>query len=99
MAVLIPHIIRTVLIPHIIRMYRHIISSSSHALPSQQENVQMMSEYMPLSKFKSVYVVDLCKALCEVAQAKVCVCVCVCVCCHTYENPSLGHTTPFPCGI
>lgn len=31
----------------------------------------MMSEYIPLSKFKSVYVVDLCKALCEVAQAKV----------------------------
>lgn len=36
-----------------------------------QENVQMMSEYLPLSKFKQVYVVDLCKALCEVAQAKV----------------------------
>lgn len=35
------------------------------------ENVQMMSEILPLSKFKTVYVVDLCKALCEVAQAKV----------------------------
>lgn len=34
------------------------------------ENVAMMNEYMPLSSFKHIYVVDLCKALCEVAQSK-----------------------------
>lgn len=35
------------------------------------ENVDMMSEYMDLSKFKSIYVVDLCGSLCKQAQRKV----------------------------
>lgn len=35
------------------------------------ENVAMMSEYIDLSKFKAIYVVDLCGPLCKVAQRKV----------------------------
>ncbi|WPT16758.1 hypothetical protein PSENEW3_00004766 [Picochlorum sp. SENEW3] len=35
------------------------------------ENVSMMSEYMDLSKFKKIYVVDLCSSLCEQARKKV----------------------------
>lgn len=31
----------------------------------------MMSEYLPLDTFKTIYVVDLCKSLCEQAQRKV----------------------------
>eukprot|EP01025_Chloroclados_australasicus_P048612 TRINITY_DN5514_c0_g1_i2.p1 TRINITY_DN5514_c0_g1~~TRINITY_DN5514_c0_g1_i2.p1 ORF type:complete len:667 (-),score=70.82 TRINITY_DN5514_c0_g1_i2:573-2573(-) len=34
------------------------------------ENVDMMSEYLPLDKFKAIYVVDLCHSLCEVAKKK-----------------------------
>ena len=36
-----------------------------------QENVDMMSEYLPLDTFKTIYVVDLCKSLCEQAKRKV----------------------------
>eukprot|EP00891_Asterochloris_glomerata_P001660 jgi/Astpho2/1660/e_gw1.00032.33.1_t len=35
------------------------------------ENVDMMSCYMDLSRFKAIYVVDLCHSLCEVARKKV----------------------------
>ncbi|KAI8469365.1 MAG: hypothetical protein J3K34DRAFT_282994 [Monoraphidium minutum] len=35
------------------------------------ENVDMMAEYLPLDRFKAVYVVDLCHSLCEQAKAKV----------------------------
>lgn len=31
----------------------------------------MMSEYLPLDTFKTIYVVDLCKSLCEQAKRKV----------------------------
>lgn len=31
----------------------------------------MMSEYLPLETFKTIYVVDLCKSLCEQARRKV----------------------------
>ena len=31
----------------------------------------MMAEYMPLKRFKAVYVVDLCHSLCEQAKLKV----------------------------
>lgn len=31
----------------------------------------MMSEYLPLSCFKAIYVVDLCHSLCEQAKLKV----------------------------
>lgn len=31
----------------------------------------MMSQYLPMDKFKSIYVVDLCKSLCEQARKKV----------------------------
>ena len=30
-----------------------------------QENVDLMTEYMPLHAFKAIYVVDLCKSLCD----------------------------------
>jgi len=30
-----------------------------------QENIAMMDEYLPLSQFKAVYIVDLCHSLCE----------------------------------
>lgn len=36
-----------------------------------QENVDMMSCYIDLSRFKAIYVVDLCHSLCEVARKKV----------------------------
>lgn len=36
-----------------------------------QENVDLMSSYIDLSKFKQIYVVDLCKSLCEQARLKV----------------------------
>ena len=36
-----------------------------------QENVDLMSQYLPLSAFKAIYVVDLCSALCEQARRKV----------------------------
>lgn len=35
------------------------------------ENIQMMSSYMDLSKFKRIYIVDLCSSLCEQARMKV----------------------------
>lgn len=35
------------------------------------ENVSMMSEYMDLSKFTQIYVVDLCSSLCKQARKKV----------------------------
>lgn len=35
------------------------------------ENIDMMSEYLPLDRFKAVYVVDLCHSLCEQAKLKV----------------------------
>ena len=31
----------------------------------------MMSEYLPLETFKTIYVVDLCKSLCDQARRKV----------------------------
>ncbi len=31
----------------------------------------MMAEYLPLENFKTIYVVDLCKSLCEQAKKKV----------------------------
>jgi betaine lipid synthase len=34
------------------------------------ENVAMMAEYLPLDRFKAIYVVDLCHSLCEVAKKK-----------------------------
>jgi hypothetical protein len=39
--------------------------------PPPQENIDMMSEYLPLDRFKAVYVVDLCHSLCEQAKLKV----------------------------
>ena len=35
------------------------------------ENVDMMSQYIDLSTFDKIYVVDICSALCEVAREKV----------------------------
>ncbi|DBB17356.1 hypothetical protein WJX82_002206 [Trebouxia sp. C0006] len=35
------------------------------------ENIDLMAEYMPLKRFKAVYVVDLCHSLCEQAKQKV----------------------------
>jgi betaine lipid synthase len=35
-----------------------------------QENVLMMAQYTDLSRFKAIYVVDLCKSLCDVARKK-----------------------------
>lgn len=35
------------------------------------ENVDMMSQYLPLDKFKAIYVVDLCTSLCDQARKKV----------------------------
>ncbi|WIA39165.1 hypothetical protein OEZ86_005292 [Tetradesmus obliquus] len=35
------------------------------------ENVAMMNEYLPLSHFKAVYIVDLCHSLCEQSRLKV----------------------------
>jgi betaine lipid synthase len=35
------------------------------------ENVDMMSEYYDLSKFKRIYVVDICGPLCDIARKKV----------------------------
>lgn len=44
-------------------------SHTKHPLPcpltTVQENVAMMDEYIPLSQFKAVYIVDLCHSLCE----------------------------------
>ena len=40
------------------------------ASPSAQENVDMMSKYMPLESFKAIYVVDLCHSLCGIASKK-----------------------------
>eukprot|EP00898_Chlorokybus_atmophyticus_P007323 jgi/Chlat1/7592/Chrsp63S07076 len=34
------------------------------------ENVAMMADYMPLSNFKKIYIVDLCPSLCKVAKEK-----------------------------
>jgi betaine lipid synthase len=36
-----------------------------------QENIKMMNEFLPLEKFKKVYIVDLCSSLCKEAQSKV----------------------------
>mmetsp|Transcript_5717 Transcript_5717/g.9926 ORF Transcript_5717/g.9926 Transcript_5717/m.9926 type:complete len:352 (+) Transcript_5717:30-1085(+) len=35
------------------------------------ENVDMMAQYLPLENFKSIYIVDLCHSLCNVAKKKV----------------------------
>eukprot|EP00193_Tetraselmis_chui_P003477 CAMPEP_0177768144 /NCGR_PEP_ID=MMETSP0491_2-20121128/9552_1 /TAXON_ID=63592 /ORGANISM="Tetraselmis chuii, Strain PLY429" /LENGTH=701 /DNA_ID=CAMNT_0019284907 /DNA_START=236 /DNA_END=2341 /DNA_ORIENTATION=+ len=35
------------------------------------ENIKMMNEFLPLEKFKKVYIVDLCSSLCKEAQSKV----------------------------
>lgn len=35
------------------------------------ENVDLMSQYIGLDQFKQIFVVDLCKSLCEVAREKV----------------------------
>jgi hypothetical protein len=35
-----------------------------------QENVDLMSKYIPLTKFKAIHVVDLCHSLCEQAKVK-----------------------------
>lgn len=39
-------------------------------LAAQQENVAMMDEYLPLSHFKAVYIVDLCHSLCEQVRSR-----------------------------
>jgi betaine lipid synthase len=36
-----------------------------------QANVEMMLEYLPLSHFKAIYVVDLCASLCKQARLRV----------------------------
>lgn len=36
-----------------------------------QANVEMMLEYLPLSQFKAIYVVDLCASLCKQARLRV----------------------------
>ncbi len=36
-----------------------------------QANVEMMLEYLPLTQFKAIYVVDLCTSLCKQARLKV----------------------------
>ena len=36
-----------------------------------QENVDLMAQYLPLDRFKAIYVVDLCKSLCDQARKKV----------------------------
>ena len=35
------------------------------------ENVSLMSKYIPLKRFKAIYVVDLCSSLCDIARQKV----------------------------
>ena len=35
------------------------------------ENISLMSKYIPLKCFKSIYVVDLCSSLCDIAKQKV----------------------------
>ena len=35
-----------------------------------QENVDLMSQYLPLDCFKAIYVVDLCSSLCKEARKK-----------------------------
>lgn len=46
------------------------ISPPTGSLHYLQENVDLMSQYIDLSKFKAIYVVDLCHSLCEVAKRK-----------------------------
>lgn len=36
-----------------------------------QENVDLMATYLPLDRFKAIYVVDLCRSLCQQAEEKV----------------------------
>jgi hypothetical protein len=40
-------------------------------LVGSQENVDLMAQYLPLDNFKAIYVVDLCKSLCEQSRRKV----------------------------
>lgn len=40
------------------------------------ENVLMMADYIDLSVFKKIYVVDLCHSLCETVRAAAVVCCC-----------------------
>ena len=40
-------------------------------VPYAQENVDLMTQYLPLDAFKAIYVVDLCKSLCAEARKKV----------------------------
>ena len=49
----------------------HLRSRQASPVTVLQENVDMMSSYMDLSRFKAIYVVDLCHSLCEVARKKV----------------------------
>lgn len=44
--------------------------AADRSLHHLQENVDLMSQYIDLSKFKAIYVVDLCHSLCEVAKRK-----------------------------
>lgn len=47
------------------------IYSESIEVLSVQANVEMMAQYLPLSSFKTIYVVDLCASLCDQARKKV----------------------------
>lgn len=53
---------------HIVMLAKNFAHSGNYTL---QENVDMMAGYMDLSRFKAVYVVDLCHSLCEQAKQKV----------------------------
>ena len=35
-----------------------------------QENIDLMAAYLPLTRFKAIYMVDLCHSLCVQAEAK-----------------------------
>lgn len=47
------------------------MGANCNGIGNLQANVEMMSQYLPLSAFKSIYVVDLCGSLCEQARKKV----------------------------
>lgn len=46
-------------------------SSNFRQTMTVQENVAMMGEYMDLSRFRAIYVVDLCGSLCKQVRADV----------------------------
>lgn len=53
-----------------LRSTRYFEHTTFTLLKRTQENVDMMSEYMPLENFKAIYVVDLCSSLVTVAKNK-----------------------------